>query len=640
MKFLYRPEINGLRAVAVLIIIFYHANINMFGYKFFSGGFIGVDIFFVISGYLITSLILRELETTGKFNIFKFYERRARRILPALFVVMIVSLPFAWMIFLPNKLFEFAKGIISSIVFSSNYYFHYTGIEYGTESTIYKPFIHTWSLSVEEQFYIIFPIILIIVFKFFKQHLLKILIVGILVSILLADWGSRNYPSATFYFLHSRMWELLAGAVLAKLELKYKRNSYKNLNRILPTVGLILIVFSTFFYNDDTFHPSFYTLLPILGTMIIIWFSNNDEILTKILSSKIFVGCGLISYSMYLWHYPVFVFFKVLDFTQGSILNKLLIGMIIIGLSCISYIAVEKPFRNKKKISLQKFIISLLLALLVLIVFNFYVIQTKGGSAKLKDLNLYYGKNQFDNKILLKSRTLFPVPDKFIDKEKINVLFIGNSHSKDLFLAFYQNKGLFDKYEFSRLFVRMKYFDPKTKKKVPKKALKDTEKSLNSELFRQSEIVVINDVYGEKGMPALKNLINLLKQTNKKIILTSATNIYQVKNAPIRTQYDIYALEKFKKKEKIKEDDFFIINKIYFKKRNVVYKNINRKLKKIAIENNIIYLEKEEYMCDLIKQTCDGVTDDGYKIFTDSSHYSLEGAKYFGKKFLILIGSK
>ena len=150
VKLTYRSEIDGLRAIAVVSVILYHAQITVFGHQPFKGGFIGVDIFFVISGYLITSIILKELFNSGSFSFKYFYERRIRRIIPALVFVMLVSLPFAWMYLLPSSFIDFSKSILYSLGFTSNFYFHYTGQEYGAESGLYKPFLHTWSLSVEE----------------------------------------------------------------------------------------------------------------------------------------------------------------------------------------------------------------------------------------------------------------------------------------------------------------------------------------------------------------------------------------------------------------------------------------------------------------------------------------------------------
>ena len=378
MKLTYRPEIDGLRAIAVGTVSLYHSQITILGHQPFKGGFIGVDIFFVISGYLITSIILKELVTTGKFSFKYFYERRIRRILPVLLLVMLVSLPFAWIYLLPSSFIDFSKSILYSLGFSSNFYFHYSGQLYGAESGLLKPFLHTWSLSVEEQYYILFPIFLLIAFKYFKKYLIHILILGFVISLGLADWGSRNHPGFNFYVLPTRGWELLAGSILAYFEITLgHRSKHQTLNLILPSVGLILIGHSILFFDDKMFHPSFYTLSPIIGVCLIIWFSHKDELITKILSSKLFVGIGLISYSLYLWHYPIFAFDRITQFTQGSLITKLLLGIIILVLSIASYYFIERPFRNKK--NKFKVIFSvILITVSVLVISNFNIIFKEG----------------------------------------------------------------------------------------------------------------------------------------------------------------------------------------------------------------------------------------------------------------------
>jgi len=181
MKLSYRPEIDGLRAISIGAVILYHAQITIAGhepFKPFKGGFIGVDIFFVISGYLITSIILKELATTGSFSFKNFYERRIRRIVPVLLFVILVSLPFAWKYLIPSAFIDFSKSILYSLGFSSNFYFHYSGQVYGARDGLFVPFLHTWSLSIEEQYYILFPIILLFTFKYFRNYLIYILILS------------------------------------------------------------------------------------------------------------------------------------------------------------------------------------------------------------------------------------------------------------------------------------------------------------------------------------------------------------------------------------------------------------------------------------------------------------------------------
>ena len=377
MKLTYRPEIDGLRAIAVGAVVLYHAQISIFGEKIFKGGFIGVDIFFVISGYLITSIILKELITTGSFSFKYFYERRIRRILPALLLVMLVSLPFAWMYFIPSSFIDFSKSILYSLGFSSNFYFHYSGQEYGAIDGLLKPFLHTWSLSVEEQFYILFPIILLIIFLHCRKYLIHILIIGLIISLGLAEWSSRNYSSVSFYFLHTRMWELLAGSILAYFEISLgHRSKQKTLNLILPGIGLFLIGHSIIYFDDKMFHPSFYTLSPIIGVSLIIWFSNPSEMITKILSTKLFVGIGLISYSLYLWHFPIFAFARTINFSQGDIFKKILVGIIALIISILSYFLIERPSRNKKN-KFKVIFSGIIISISILIIFNYKIIQEK-----------------------------------------------------------------------------------------------------------------------------------------------------------------------------------------------------------------------------------------------------------------------
>ena len=450
MKLTYRPEIDGLRAIAVVAVIFYHAQINIFGRQIFKGGFIGVDIFFVISGYLITSIILKELITTGSFSFKYFYERRIRRILPALLFVMLASLLFAWIYLLPVSFVDFSKSILYSLGFSSNFYFWDIDLEYGAENGLLLPFLHTWSLSIEEQFYIIFPITLFISIQYFKKYLIHILILGFVVSLGLANWGSINYPSFNFFFLPTRGWELLAGSILAYFEIvKGQRNKNQILSQALPTIGLLLIGHSILFFNDKMFHPSFYTLSPIIGVCLIIWFSQKSELITKILSTKLFVGIGLISYSLYLWHYPIFAFSRLIEFMDGSLFNLLLLGIIIVILSTLSYYFVERPVRNKKNKS--KVIISLILILIFLLIsFNFYVIKKKGlvnrmpkiilnsftNVKEVEAIDCYHGKTcRFNN---LSNKKVYLIGDshmgRLLSDLKIKVInkdyqFITNIHA-------------------------------------------------------------------------------------------------------------------------------------------------------------------------------------------------------------------
>ena len=214
----YRREIDGLRALAVLPVIFFHA-----GFQAFSGGFVGVDVFFVISGYLITSIILTE-KTSGKFTLINFYERRARRILPALFFVMLACLPFAWLWLLPSNLNDFSKNLIVVPLFSSNFLFTNQSGYFDTAIEL-KPLIHTWSLAVEEQYYLLFPIFISFLWRKAWPWASRIIFVVALISLIFSNWGAYHYPAATFYLLPTRIWELFIGSLVALYLFNHNQNS-------------------------------------------------------------------------------------------------------------------------------------------------------------------------------------------------------------------------------------------------------------------------------------------------------------------------------------------------------------------------------------------------------------------------------
>ena len=627
MKLNYRPEIDGLRAIAVIAVIFYHAQITIFNHEPFKGGFIGVDIFFVISGYLITSIILKELITTENFSFKYFYERRARRILPVLLFVMLVSIPFAWSYIIPGSFIDFAKSILYSLGFSSNFYFHFTGQQYGAESGLIKPFLHTWSLSVEEQYYILFPIILLITFKYFRKYLGLILILGFVTSLIFTDWSSKNYPSETFYFLHTRMWELLAGSILAYFEIQLgHRSKNKILNLILPSIGILLIVHSIIFFNDKMFHPSFYTVSPIAGVCILIWFTNKDELITKALSSKIFVGTGLISYSLYLWHYPIFAFYRIKNFTPSEF-DKIELIFLTFILSIISYFLIERPFRNKN-FKFKKVIYILSFSFFVIVLLNLTIIFKNGFDTRFSFSNKPY---------YIKSKE-FEVNynyDNYSDKK--NVLIVGNSHGEDT-LKILSLTNLNDKIYFNLASPKIRKDDYNFQIEYLLKFLEQNLAKMDfydkdwlehlTKQYNNSDLIILSSDYSEVDLAILDKLIKLLKLDNKEVmIFNNALEIKQQSSYNLnRLDYYLYKNKKFPKEDLIKE----IESKMFLDLNDI--KETNIKIKKIANENNIYLIEREKIFCDLETKKCPAVTDNGYKIYWDYSHITNEGAKYFAKK--------
>lgn len=426
----YRAEVDGLRAIAVIAVLVYHAEIPVLGSNLAQGGYIGVDIFFVISGYLISKLILTEIEQTKSFSFASFYERRARRILPMLLVVMVATFYFSWKFLLPADFVEYSKSVIYSIFFSSNFFFHAATIEYGADSALLKPFLHTWSLSIEEQFYVIFPLILVLLHKRLRRHLPVVLAAVLLVSLIYSDVMSYRDASLSFYFPTTRFWELMVGAMLAFADMRYGRYQTGLLQKTLPVIGILLIVHSIFLFNEETRHPSLYTLIPVLGVALIIYFSNSDDPLGKALGSKPFIAIGLISYSLYLWHFPVFAFGRISE-TNPSNLDKFAWIALTLVLSVISYFLIERPFRNRQRLRARYAIGAIACVSLALIALNAYSVSAGG----------------FPNRMPEILRAESAVPRHKLEAEQAikrsgtykNILLIGDSHMWPLHHAMRHN---------------------------------------------------------------------------------------------------------------------------------------------------------------------------------------------------------
>ncbi|CAL95871.1 acyltransferase family protein [Azoarcus olearius] len=342
----YRPEVDGLRAFAVVPVILFHA-----GLESFSGGFVGVDVFFVISGYLITSIILSDHARHG-FSLVRFYERRARRILPALFAVIACCLPFAWRWMTPDELAAFGKSIVAVTLFSSNILF-WRSSGYFDSSTEEKPLLHTWSLGVEEQYYVLFPLLLMLTWRFGKRRQAWMLAGIGIASLVLCEWGSRIAPDATFYLAPTRAWELLIGSMLAFASSDrplYDRVTSSS-SAVLATVGVLMILAAVFTYDEHVRFPSAYALVPTLGTALVLAFAHKSNRVGRLLSSRGVVIIGLLSYSAYLWHQPLFAFARLRSAERPSVTVFLLLSIVVFALAYVTWRYVEAPFRNRRRIA-------------------------------------------------------------------------------------------------------------------------------------------------------------------------------------------------------------------------------------------------------------------------------------------------
>ncbi len=332
----YRREIDGLRAVAVVPVILFHA-----GFSVLPGGFVGVDIFFVISGYLITTLLVQELDA-GRYSLARFYERRARRILPALFVVIAATIPMSFWAMLPMQLEGFFESLVAVILFLSNLYF-LTEVGYFAPDAELQPLLHTWSLAVEEQYYLLFPPLLALLWR--RSHRgTVVLLTGIaLASLALAEWGWRENAARSFFFTGTRAWELLVGSLVALV--LHRRHIFPHQGA--AALGLGLILTAMLLFDGDTPFPSLWALVPVIGAALVILFAGPSTVVGRVLGGRLLVRVGLISYSAYLWHQPLFAIARLRFVSEAQVAVMLALVVLTFALASATWAFVEQPFRRR-----------------------------------------------------------------------------------------------------------------------------------------------------------------------------------------------------------------------------------------------------------------------------------------------------
>ena len=628
--------IQSLRAIAVIGVILCH-----YQFSIFKGGYLGVDIFFAISGYVIAKMIIKELDNK-RFSLKNFYYRRFRRIAPAFLFVTFTSIIAAWFILYPSQLVEFSKSTIANIIFISNFFFWSVGTEYGAESNILKPLLHTWSLSVEAQFYFFISVFFLFFLKLNTKQIIAISLSLLILNIIFANEVNKIYSKFNFFFTISRAWEFFFGCILAIYETRIKTNIvFKKIYlEIITALCFVTIIISYIYLEYELEHPSFKTLIVIIPTLVLIYLNNTELTILKILNNKALLFIGAISYSMYLWHYPIISFYTNLSLNLEYFSFFLILILLLI--SSLSYFYIEQPFRSNKITSTKVYLIFSLSFLILIVSFSILVLINEGFKKRFKLLNSAFGSNEFDNAIL--KYESYSEYDDYIDSfdgysskdifkfqyeketfsnnnERQKILIIGNSHSLATWNSFYLNKKLFDNLEFARVLEEIHRFA--TNEKV-------VNQLINSPNFKKSNILLISSSYRlEKDkninyLEGLKKLNEISKIKNKKLIVTIPFR-FEFEKGEIPADYLLKKNINFE--FSVKNLDTFN-NFCYFKKISP-FKNA---LLEFGDKFNIKILDKAEFICDDEKKKCYCFDNDGLKTFHDAGHQTLSGAVFFGKK--------
>jgi peptidoglycan/LPS O-acetylase OafA/YrhL len=431
----FRKDINGLRALAVLPVLFFHAE-----WKVFSGGFLGVDVFFVISGFLITSLILKDLKA-GNFSILSFYDRRARRILPALLLICLATTLLSFIFMLPYDLKNYGQSLVATILSANNILLYLTS-GYWSLAAEFKPLYQTWSLGVEEQYYMIIPVLFMVAYRIAKNKIRAVsitVVVLFLISYIFSFYSDNK--EFNFLIISHRMWELLAGSLVAILLI---RKTIKN-STVMAIIGLLLILLSYLFPFAVSSNQAVYSLIPVIGTVLIIIFSSDSLITGKFLSLRPLLLIGTLSYSIYLLHMPILAFLRLSTEGKPSVLTQLVFVLLSVPLAYLSWKFVENIFRDRTIVP-NKYFYSINSVLAILLLCGGLVLHKTYGLQKYSP-QYSYGVNPQK----YADRPYMFAKKDFVTTEKKHLLIIGNSFARD-FANMMIECGVTNSYEIVYLF--------------------------------------------------------------------------------------------------------------------------------------------------------------------------------------------
>ena len=609
----YRLDIQGLRAIAVLSVVIFHINPLLL-----PGGYIGVDIFFVISGYLIMGFIWRDLKQKN-FTLLHFYTRRVYRLFPALFAMVTVTTIAAYFILLPSENVLYIKSMLSTLFYVSNFYF-YTEASYFNDAMAFYPLLHTWSLSVEEQFYMLFPLLLIWIYRKSAKNILLLLIGVGLLSLVVSQWYVSDDASFAFFSSPTRFFQFITGGVIA-IYLQ-SHNAPKRGNDIAVIVGIILLLGTLYFYSEHTPFPGVYALLPSFGTALVLYFGLQMHYLKGVLENKYIVFIGNASYSIYLWHWPLIVFYKLKVSPTLSVGEAFLLFTLSIGLGMLSWYFIENKTRRHTleqvtfKPIFTVFLGSVLFSILAVSIFHYLPykkVQYKNKAYQYLDFNT---SNFRDGKCFLTSKYN---DIKFYDKQacvtyeegKKNYLLLGDSHAAHYYSAMAsmmkENETL-TQVTTSGCVPILPYNGAKRCVELNKWAYEEliVQKHFDTIVLSANWRIVNQKHF-------VDSLNRLLKHTDKLVVLGPSMEYKQ----PLPR-----LLVNLKKNEKSSD--------IYKTASNYnVYLKIDKLIKTYTSMTQATYISTLDVLCT--KNGCSTVTEDGTPISFDNGHLTHEGAYYILK---------
>ncbi len=620
----YEPVVDGLRAIAVLAVLFFH-----FEPTGFSGGFIGVDIFFVISGYLITRNILSSI-SQGTFTFKDFYLRRVRRIFPAMFATMALVLILGVLIFFPAHLERLGESVRYAFLALSNVFF-WKEAGYWDLSKDFKPLLHFWSLAVEEQFYLFWPALLYALVRLVKNK--YALIVGIIglsaISLAFAQYFLSKDTSLVFYQMPFRIFEFGLGAGLLWLE-KYRRSN-QAFAFLIALSGLLAIIFSVVQYSETTPFPGIYALLPCLGACGII-FARDTKAMVAMLGNKLMVGIGLISYSLYLVHWPIYVFYKyALGLDALSLLEIALLTSISMASAYMVYKFIEQPFRHSHKGILSNFsgrkIFAIVLGLFVILAIPAEYVRKKDGLVwEMRAREINFTKDEIEKMRANVHKIEHSRRDSgFFDKNPAKFIIIGDSYSRDIMntLEYNSVKHPIQRFGILAGCLPLSGITPlgvhnKVKTKEDQRACEDTFNGiLNSDAFKSAEVIILAAHWYEFGLSRIERTIKNIRQRTEAPIIFFGHRMMHKRDVPtVASQYGYKkGLDKYINSDMALEESV----------------SLNNALKNKVEKTDAIYVDIIDILCPDFK--CPILLDDGSISMIDDGHWSVGGAKLFGLRF-------